>query len=547
MRKFLKSIILLLTAVSLIATPCWATRVERGDKVFAGKITFEQDVVAKKDFTVEGSISGLEYSNRYYVSSVYGADVPHYGKTWDKPFATLEYAINKCTANNGDIIYLLPNHALSITADSGVDLDVAGISVIGLGSGDDRPTFTFTTAATADFKIAAANIRVYNCVFVCNITGHDMMIEVGGDDAEIGWCEFREGTQTNEFAVQVGAADDNDADRCWIHDCKFYEPTAGNGDAAISVYKDMTGLKIERCVIYGDYDLAGIDITTTGNAQVDTLISDCVITNLLTGQHAIQVNGTGSTGKIVNCSLESDAIATSIDAGGLEMFNVLWSDGTDQQVAGTPVLSVSGTGGPLLVLDGATQVYPESAADDSIIAKILTKSDPADVSDYDNSTDSLEAIADAVISIDAQINVTEATGEADIDISEADYTGYINIMTVTAPAGGLMDLRIDLDVNKATTGWDTISTAADTIDITLVGQVDGTNYRTMQNATQITANGDGSLENNESGVSFHVGPLGPNESLQVHVKLSVERDDAELPYRVSYTGAAPTITPVAIP
>lgn len=147
----------------------------------------------------------------------------------------------------------------------------------------------------------------------------------------------------------------------------------------------------------------------------------------------------------------------------------------------------------------------------------------------------------------AQTKVTEATGEADIDISESDYTGFINIMTITAPATGLNDCRVDLDLNKTTTGWDAVSTAADTIDIALVGQTDGTNYRNIQNATQIAANGDETLEMSENGVSFHIGPMQANGSIQIHVKLSVERDDAELPYRVTYIGAAPTITPVAIP
>jgi len=145
-----------------------------------------------------------------------------------------------------------------------------------------------------------------------------------------------------------------------------------------------------------------------------------------------------------------------------------------------------------------------------------------------------------------QLEVREATGNADIDISAAVYTGYINILTVTAPATGLIDCVIDIDFNKATTGWDAIATASDTLDCVLVKQIDGTNYRSTQLASaQITANGDGSLDASESGVSFHVGCMQANASVQVHVKLSVERDDCELPYRVTSIGAAPTITAVA--
>ncbi|MCJ7829155.1 MAG: hypothetical protein MUP81_05375 [Dehalococcoidia bacterium] len=53
----------------------------------------------------------------------------------------------------------------------------------------------------------------------------------------------------------------------------------------------------------------------------------------------------------------------------------------------------------LLLLDGATNKYPEQAATDSILAKMLVKADPAVLSQYDNSTDSQEAIADAVATL----------------------------------------------------------------------------------------------------------------------------------------------------
>ena len=145
-----------------------------------------------------------------------------------------------------------------------------------------------------------------------------------------------------------------------------------------------------------------------------------------------------------------------------------------------------------------------------------------------------------------QLTVREATGEADVDIDQAVYTAFVNIMTVTAPTTGLVDCRIDLDLNKTTTGWDAGATAADTIDVALVGQVNGTLYRNLQNATQLVANGDESVEMSENGVSFHVGPMQANESVQVHVKLSAERAvDIEIPYRVTSVGDAPTITPVA--
>ena len=141
-------------------------------------------------------------------------------------------------------------------------------------------------------------------------------------------------------------------------------------------------------------------------------------------------------------------------------------------------------------------------------------------------------------------NVGVAIGDTDVDISAAVYTAFVDLLTITAPVGGLQSCRVDIDVNKATTGLDTVATAADTFDACAVMAVDDTNYRLLKNGTQITANGDASLEMSENGWSFDLGPLNGGETVKIKIKLSAERDDAELPYKVTYIGEAPTITAV---
>ena len=142
-------------------------------------------------------------------------------------------------------------------------------------------------------------------------------------------------------------------------------------------------------------------------------------------------------------------------------------------------------------------------------------------------------------------NVGVAIGETDVDISAAVYTAFVDILTIVAPVEGLQSCRVEIDVNKATTGLDTVATAADTFDACVVIAVDDTNYRQLKNGTQITANGDGSLEMSENGWSFDLGPLKARETVKIKIKLSAERDDAELPYKVTYIGQAPTITAIA--
>ena len=158
------------------------------------------------------------------------------------------------------------------------------------------------------------------------------------------------------------------------------------------------------------------------------------------------------------------------------------------------------------------------------------------------------ATVDSILidALDDLWTVRESAGEADIDITGADYTDYVNIMTITASATGLIDCTIDLDFDKQTTGWNDVATHGDLLDVIIVKQVDGTNYRSTQfTSAQITS--AATLTSTDSGVSFRIGALQANCSVQVHVRISVERNDSEQPYRVTSIGAAPTISAVAIP
>jgi hypothetical protein len=88
--------------------------------------------------------------------------------TFDSPFSTLEYALSQCVANRGDTIFIKPGHAESVISATSLNFDVAGVSIIGLGTGSKRPTFTFTTANTATIPVTADNMSVSNCRFVGN-------------------------------------------------------------------------------------------------------------------------------------------------------------------------------------------------------------------------------------------------------------------------------------------------------------------------------------------------------------------------------------------
>lgn len=95
-----------------------------------------------------------------------GSDANH--GTYDSPFATLSYAVSQCVANRGDIIFVKPGHAEAIASAGAIALNVAGVTVVGLGVGSARPKFTLGTANTATIAVSADNVCVINCQFVAN-------------------------------------------------------------------------------------------------------------------------------------------------------------------------------------------------------------------------------------------------------------------------------------------------------------------------------------------------------------------------------------------
>lgn len=141
--------------------------------------------------------------------------------------------------------------------------------------------------------------------------------------------------------------------------------------------------------------------------------------------------------------------------------------------------------------------------------------------------------------------VSVITGTTDIDISAAVYTGMIDILTIVPQAGeSLKDLMIDLDFDKATTGVNEVATNEDTLDCALYIAVDGTNYCGVEAMTQKTLTGTAGIEG--GGHRFKVGTLDSTSKIKIKVKLSAERADAEIPYRITYLGRkAPTVTAVA--
>jgi hypothetical protein len=86
-----------------------------------------------------------------------------------------------------------PGHAETITSATALLFNIAGVAIIGLGIGSNRPTFTFTTANTTKIPVSAANISIQNCIFVGNFLSiATCFLLTVAPDFTVDRCAFRD-------------------------------------------------------------------------------------------------------------------------------------------------------------------------------------------------------------------------------------------------------------------------------------------------------------------------------------------------------------------
>lgn len=213
-------------------------------------------------FTVQDN--GFSTGDRYFVNSATGTDAAGYGQNPDGPTATIDYAIGLCAANKGDIIYVMPGHTETITAAAGLALDVAGITIIGIGSGSARPTINYTTATTASAVVSAANITLRNLLFTGGIDALVSPLAVQAADFRFIDCEYRDVTgQCTDFLVTSAAAN-----RMLIQNFRYDGDTAAGTNAGIAIVGGDR-ITIDGLDMDGNFAVGGIDIRTTATTDLE--------------------------------------------------------------------------------------------------------------------------------------------------------------------------------------------------------------------------------------------------------------------------------------
>lgn len=169
-----------------------------------------QDILHRILSTVSGSQStispvygdSVNLPDVYYVDSGNGSD-SNDGRDPGFPLATIDAAINKCTASQGDVIIVQPGHAETLTTQ--ISLDVIGVSIIGVGEGTLKPQLT--VAGVIDgIDIGAANCSVENIGFPVSTAGATSQVNIDAADAKVTKCTFHEGASDLLGTVTITAS-----------------------------------------------------------------------------------------------------------------------------------------------------------------------------------------------------------------------------------------------------------------------------------------------------------------------------------------------------
>ena len=117
-----------------------------------------------------------------------------------RTFSTVNLALAACVSGRGDVIYCLPGYTENIGINAWSNLAATDVTIIGMGRGTNRPTFTWTaTGSTMLFNVA--NFRLMNCNFALEPTTGSVNvaapITVSAAGCAILGCKMAAGTDAN--------------------------------------------------------------------------------------------------------------------------------------------------------------------------------------------------------------------------------------------------------------------------------------------------------------------------------------------------------------
>ena len=238
---------------------------------------------------------GPPTGNVFFVQSTNGQDAGP-GNSPQFPYKTLTYTLTQVLANNGDVIYLMPGSTFNVSDATSYAITKAGVSIVGLGNGNARPTITLDTGNTSTFAVSAANVAFINCIFIANFLSIAACFTLStAKGFTLINCEFRETSNVLDFLniiKSTGAA--NTVDNLYV------QGNVWNGLGTTSVNSFiLTANDINDAEIYNNT----VILARTATAPILMTVTAGVLTNLnCVGNNVSSLQTATTTGALIGVS-----------------------------------------------------------------------------------------------------------------------------------------------------------------------------------------------------------------------------------------------------
>lgn len=200
--------------------------------------------------------------------------------TFQNPDTSIDTSIGRCVSGRGDVIMVKPGHVENISAAAAMTCDVAGVSIVGLGTGNDQACIVFDTADTADIDVSAENVSFVNMWFLANYANVDGAIDVtaDGDYLTIQNCRVSASSNALDFEEFLNLAAGAHNFAFLYNDVELLEGT--NAESLVFAAGDSDSMRVIGNNIVMEASASIFDIDAAAIATNGPIFRDNFMVNL---------------------------------------------------------------------------------------------------------------------------------------------------------------------------------------------------------------------------------------------------------------------------
>jgi len=204
--------------------------------------------------------------------------------TFDKPFASFEYATGRAAA--GDIIIAKAGHVETIGSAGAWTCDTAGVCYVFLGQGSNKAYCNYTATA-ATLLVTSANVTFVNPRFVAGIDAVVNAVVVQAADFAMYNAEDFDAAAK---AITIGVLTTNAAHRLCIDGYRYHASTTGTQKTErIKTVGALDHIQLYNLDIAGDFSNAPVNLANAACTNVD--LKNWNLNNTNSGpQHGLDIH-----------------------------------------------------------------------------------------------------------------------------------------------------------------------------------------------------------------------------------------------------------------